>query len=160
MNERLYQPLKRNLKIWKLNCILVGIRSSYTIKQYGKLVTPCDISTNLLHYTEVTLLNAKWKNTEWLRLEVTTGGHLDQPPCSRRVSPEHRAHDCVQTVLEHLQWGRFPSFSGQCVPVWGHPHGQVARQRSSNSFRCIRLRESAAHFSPVVEILPWYSNSP
>lgn len=35
-----------------------------------------------------------------------------------------RAH-CIQTVLEHLQWERFHSHSGQPAPVHSHQHSKV-----------------------------------
>lgn len=40
---------------------------------------------------------------EWVMLGGTTADHLAQPPCSSKVTPEHMAQDCVQTILEYLQ---------------------------------------------------------
>lgn len=59
------------------------------------------------------------------KLEGTTVGHLVQHPCSARLSPELTAQDCIQTVLEHLQWERFHSHSGQPAPVHSHQHSKV-----------------------------------
>lgn len=43
-------------------------------------------------------------------------GHLAQPPCSSTSeSTLHR--NCIQTVLEYLQWGTLHSLSGQPLPV-------------------------------------------
>lgn len=61
---------------------------------------------------------------ECVMLEGTTVGHLAQSPCSSRIISEHTAQDCVQTVLEYLQSGRLHNFSGQSVPVCGHPHSE------------------------------------
>lgn len=50
---------------------------------------------------EGTKLHSCWRTTERrARLERTTLGHLVQSPCSSRVTPEHIAQNCIQTVLE------------------------------------------------------------
>lgn len=41
--------------------------------------------------------------TEWVRLGGATVDHLVQPPCTSRVTLEHRAQDCVQMVCEYPQ---------------------------------------------------------
>lgn len=37
---------------------------------------------------------------EWVKLEGTTVAHLVLTPCSGRAIPEHKAQDCVQTLVE------------------------------------------------------------
>lgn len=63
--------------------------------------------------------------TEWVRLEWTRVGLLTQPPCSSKPILEHTAQDCVQILLDYLQWGRLGTLSRQYLPVLGHPHSKV-----------------------------------
>lgn len=69
------------------------------------------ILTNLL--PEITESQKVW-------LEGNTLSPVVQPCCSVRVIPEHITHDCVQKVLECLQWGRLHRLSGQSAPVHSH----------------------------------------
>lgn len=46
----MYEPLKRNSKVWNLTCVLVGINSFYTIKWFLKIVTAHDISRLAMLY--------------------------------------------------------------------------------------------------------------
>lgn len=36
---------------------------------------------------------------EWVKLDVTTGGHLVHPPLLKQALLEHMAQDCVQMAL-------------------------------------------------------------
>lgn len=69
-------------------------RNDYSIKHWQRL----NLKQNLpLPWIQL--------STESARLEGTTGGHLVQPPCSSRITPEHMAQDCIQMVLEYHQEG-------------------------------------------------------
>jgi len=53
--------------------------------------------------------------------------HLFQPPCHEQghLPLEQVAQSSIQPGLEHRQGGGSHSFSGQPVPVFYHPHGEV-----------------------------------
>lgn len=59
------------------------------------------------------------KITEWLRLEMTSGGHLIQQPL-QAGHPDQGAQAHVQAAFDDLSGKKFHSLSGQPLPVLYH----------------------------------------
>lgn len=65
------------------------------------------------------LFKAFRRVTEWVRLEGATVGYLLQSLWLCRVILEHLAQNCVQKILDCLQWGRHHNLSGKSAPMHG-----------------------------------------
>jgi len=82
---------------------------------------------------------------EWRWLEGASGGHLAQQPPAQARPPADIAQDRVQAAFQCLEGGRLHSFSGQPVPVLGHPRSEKLFLFHT-VFQCVPNA-----FSPVTE---------
>lgn len=74
-------------------------------------------------------------------LEMTTVGHLVQPPCSNKVILDNIAQGCIQMALEYFQSGRLHNLSWHSVLV----HGQLQSKDPPN----IQVEHPVHQFLPV-----------
>lgn len=88
---------------------------------------PCGIC-QLFQYSQIYPI--RYRITEWGLFEGTTVGHLLQPPCSRRVIPEHRTGMTIEeALLAVLDSGQCQvgSLTGTAQTVLSNPNTGVLR---------------------------------
>ena len=100
---------------------------------------------------------ARHRNTEWSRLEGTSGNHLGQPPAQEGL-PRAPAQDCAQTASEHQpcpRWVTAPSAPPACrrvqspLPTVLHAIGassKVPQEQSQHWWLCAGLEQGGGHF--------------
>lgn len=118
MNQNLPQPSTLLSSIAQYKQIL---RSYAGVPSPGALGTiPSKRQGTQLATQQIRKHNAYHRNTEQLRLEICSGIHAVQLPCSEQGYLQQVVHDHVQTAFEHIQGWRSYSHSEQPVPVSDH----------------------------------------